>query len=203
MRKLLGAVLCVWISGSAAGAGDVLQQLRFSKAEAEQEVVFAVSVGQVGLSRLAKVFKPAAPETKVALVEQSLLWIKSYTVTPAFEKAYQAFRQDYKPEAPGTEGSPEDIQSAREYYNEQLAEWKQNFPATGKDALKKRLRDFLRDSANVDYNAKLVRRGNKMVFANEAYEEQSEEWKVCYRAGKEPVAKARAIAQAWLKELGG
>ena len=185
---VISMVVCV-TAVTAAGAGDVLRQLRFSKSEAEQEAVFAISVGQVPLEKLAKAFKPAPPEVKVALVEQAMSWTKAYTSTPQFEQAYQEFRESYKP-------SEDDAES--------MAQWKQDFPAKGRDAVKKRLREFLRESADVDYDAKLVREGGKMVFANDAYEsEKSGEWKICYRAGKEPVAKARAIAQAWLKELGG
>jgi hypothetical protein len=184
MRHLLGAVVCVV---ALSVGGDVLQQMRFSKSQAEDEVVFAISVGQIGPSRIAKVWKPAPAEARVAMVEQSMLWTKAYTATPQFEQAYQAFRQDYKPDDGDAEA---------------LAEWKANFPPTGREAVKKRLREFLRESANVDYGAKLVRREGKMRFANAKYEdEMSGEWKLCYRAGQEPVTKARAIAQSWLKEL--
>jgi hypothetical protein len=167
--------------------GDVLQQMRFSKSEAESEAVFAISVGQIGPGRIAKVWKPASPEARVAIVEQSMLWTKAFTATPPFEQAYQAFRQDYKP-------SDDDAEA--------LAEWKANFPPSGREAVKKRLREFLRASANVDYAAKLVSREGKMRFANAKYEdEMSGEWKLCYRAGQAPVTKARAIAQSWLNEL--
>lgn len=189
MKRISGVVVVCAVTLSAAAAGDILQQLRYTKSEAQEQVVFSISVGQAPVDRLAKAFKPAPAAAKVAMVEQAMLWAKAYTATPQFEKAYQAFRQDYKP-------ADEDTES--------LAQWKQDFPATGREAVKERLREFLRESADVDYNAKLVRRDGKMVFANETYEdEKSGEWKICYRAGKEPVAKARAIAQAWLKELGG
>jgi len=41
-----------------------------------------------------------------------------------------------------------------------------------------------------------------MRFVNESYESKSSEWKLWYRAGKEPVPAARAAVGAWLKELG-
>lgn len=85
----------------------------------------------------------------------------------------------------------------QESYKEQLAQWNTDYPADAKAAVKKRLRDFLEESKNVDYNAKL----NGRRFANAAYEDKSSEWKLCYRAGKEPVEKARAFATAWLAEL--
>ena len=42
-----------------------------------------------------------------------------------------------------------------------------------------------------------------MKFANPAYEQKPTEWKLCFRAGREPVEAAKALATAWLKEIGG
>jgi hypothetical protein len=204
MKRFVVAVLLLsGVGGSVFGAGDVLQQLGYRKDDAARDAVFAVSVGQFGIDDGAKKkLRAASPEMRAALVEQGLVWLKAYTQTPQFEQAYQEHRNDYKPEAPGTEGSAEDIASAREYYNEQLAEWKQNYSATGREMVKRRLREFLQESANVDFNAKLVRRDNKMRFANEQYEDEtSDEWKFCYRAGRLPVEKARAFAKTWLAEM--
>jgi hypothetical protein len=203
MKRIGFAVLLLSvICGSAVGAGDIVQQLRISKEDAQRDIVFSFSVGQLGHDKLKSAFKSASPEARVALTEQVLAWTKAYTQTPQFEKAYQEFRNDYKPEEPGTEGSAEDLQYAREQYKEAVAEWKKEYPASGKDMVRRRLREFLTESADVDYNAKLVRRDGKMRFVNAKYEdEKSGEWKVCYRAGKEPVEKARAFAKAWLAEL--
>lgn len=43
---------------------------------------------------------------------------------------------------------------------------------------------------------------NPAAAKNESYESKPSEWKLCYRAGKEPVAAARVAVGAWLKELG-
>lgn len=82
-------------------------------------------------------------------------------------------------------------------YKEQLAEWNAQYPADHRVAVKKQLREFLEVSKSVDYSAKL----NGRRFASEAYEDKPSEWKLCYRAGKEPVEKARAFAAQWLAEL--
>jgi hypothetical protein len=203
MKRFVVAVLLFSSIGvSVAGAGDVLQQLGYRKDEAVRDAVFSVAVGQFGLGDGPKrKLRAASAEERAAMVEQGLIWLKAFTATPAFEQAYQAHRNDYKPEEPGTEGSAEDVRSARQYYNEQVAEWKENYPATGREMVRRRLREFLQESANVDFEAKLVRRGNKMRFVNEDYEGQSGEWKFCYRAGKLPVEKARAFSKAWLAEL--
>ena len=200
-RSVFAAMLLCVVSVSAIGAGDILQQLRYSKDEAQKDIVFSFSVGQIGDDRLRSAFRNASPAARAALVEQVLTWTKAYVSTPAFDKAYAEFRDGYKPEEPGTEGSAEDVKYARDYYNEQLAEWKENYPPSSREIVKRRLREFLEESSNVDYDAKLVRKGSKMRFVNDDYEGMSGEWKVCYRAGREPVERARAFAKAWLAEL--
>ena len=89
----------------------------------------------------------------------------------------------------------------RDGYQDELERWNQEYPANGRTLVAKRLREFLAESSGVAYDAKLVKSGSKMRFADAKYEEKSSEWKMCFRAGKEPVEKARAFAQAWLSEL--
>jgi hypothetical protein len=82
-------------------------------------------------------------------------------------------------------------------YADRLAQWKENYPENPRQLVKIRLQEFLAETANVDYAAKL----NGRKFANAAYESKSSEWKLAYRAGREATEKARAFAQGWLKEL--
>lgn len=86
-------------------------------------------------------------------------------------------------------------------YAEQLKVWEEEYPADGRLLIKKRINEFLETSADVDFSAKLVPSGSKMRFADDAYEEKSSEWKICFRAGKEATEAARAFATAWLVEL--
>jgi hypothetical protein len=86
-------------------------------------------------------------------------------------------------------------------YEEALAEWNKRTPADPKTLIADRIREFLETSADVDYGAKLVKRGSLMRFENEEYESRSSQWKLCFRAGKEAVDAARVLAQAWLAEL--
>jgi hypothetical protein len=83
-----------------------------------------------------------------------------------------------------------------------LATWSRDYPEDPSAAIARRLREFLEISAEVDFAAPLTSRNGKMVFADEQYEQKSPQWKMCYRAGKEATAAARAAAQAWLRELG-
>lgn len=78
-----------------------------------------------------------------------------------------------------------------------MTKWEQSYPADPKLLVKSRLQQFLHETADVNYAAKL----NGGRFADPAYEKKSGEWKLAYRAGKEPTDKARAFAQSWLAEL--
>ena len=84
-----------------------------------------------------------------------------------------------------------------------VAEWEKKYPVDPKPFIAQRLREFLAMSATVDYTAKLVKKDGKMRFENPEYERKDSQWKYMYRAGKPAVDAARALAQDWLKTLGG
>jgi hypothetical protein len=88
-------------------------------------------------------------------------------------------------------------------YEDALAQWKQEYPDDPRPVIARRLKEFLVLSADVDYNARLSTQGKTSTFENAAYQSKPSQWKMCYRAGKEATAAARAAAQAWLTELGG
>ena len=64
-----------------------------------------------------------------------------------------------------------------------------------------RLRRFLAVSADVAYDARLVDKNGRKVFADPAFEAKPREWKLCFRAGKPATDAARAFAQRWLADL--
>ena len=82
-------------------------------------------------------------------------------------------------------------------HTDRIAEWEKAYPEDPKELVQTRLEDFLARTDDVDFAATL----NGRKFANAAYERKPEEWKLAYRAGKEPTEKARAFAEAWLKEM--
>jgi hypothetical protein len=87
-------------------------------------------------------------------------------------------------------------------HEQELQAWEEKLPADPRALIRKRINDFLAVSAGVDFSAKLTPRGDKMIFAREDYEQKPSEWKLCFRAGKEATAAARAFAETWLAELG-
>lgn len=95
----------------------------------------------------------------------------------------------------------EERRYAKEGYQEDLARWQQDYPADPSRLVAQRLREFLQETADVDYNARLVSQDGRQRFANPEYERKPRGWKLAFRAGREPVEKARAFAGNWLAEL--
>ena len=88
-------------------------------------------------------------------------------------------------------------------YDAAVGKWKQEYPDNPKPLVARRLREFLQLSADVDFNAVLKTQNGVSTFENPAYQAKPSQWKMCFRAGREATAAARAAVQAWLAELGG
>lgn len=101
------------------------------------------------------------------------------------------------------QGYEQESVSEQESYQNQMATWEKKYPADPKVLIASRLRQFMEVSQSVDFDAKLVPVGQSklMKFANPQYEAQASEWKLCYRAGREPVQAARAFVGEWLAQL--
>lgn len=63
--------------------------------------------------------------------------------------------------------------------------------------MKKALRRFLSQTADVDFAAATARRGSLQKFVRDDYEAKPQAWKMCYRAGQEACDAARAFATSW------
>lgn len=88
-----------------------------------------------------------------------------------------------------------------EEYQAALAKFEQDYPATANGMLKKRLQQFLDLTATINFDIKVVKRGDQMVFEDPALEAKSYHWKLCYRSGRETIHAARQFAQQWITEL--
>jgi hypothetical protein len=86
-------------------------------------------------------------------------------------------------------------------HEDAMRKWQADYPENPNLAMARRLKTFLEVSADVDYAARLEQRNGQMRFVNEAYEDKSSEWKLCYRVGKDAVDAARTAAAAWLRDL--
>ncbi len=75
------------------------------------------------------------------------------------------------------------------------------WPADHRALIADRLRHFLEVSEDVAFDAQLVEKNGRRVFADPALEARGREWKMCFRAGKPATDAARAFAQKWLNDL--
>jgi hypothetical protein len=100
------------------------------------------------------------------------------------------------------QGIAQENESSQQDFQKRMADYEARYPADPKIIIAKRLREFLDVSKDVAYDAKLVPMGGgKMKFADPNLESKSEYWKLCFRAGKEPVDAARVAANEWLRQL--
>ena len=91
----------------------------------------------------------------------------------------------------------EEQRRAEERAREVSAAW----PADHRELLKKRLRELLELSNDIDWNAKLVNDGGRKRFANPAFEQKDPRWKMLFRAGRPAVDALRSFSKDWLAEL--
>jgi hypothetical protein len=116
-------------------------------------------------------------------------------------KATEAQMKDPQMIALMRQGVEVERAQAQQNYQTDLARWQKTMPADPSALVARRLRSFLDLSAGVDFDAKLQGTGTERRFVNEDYQSKPSDWKMCFRAGKEAVAAARADATSWLKEL--
>ena len=147
---------------------------------------------------------PAA--SRVALVNFALTLARTFAESDEFKRRYA----DH-PEANGPEPVPEEQTADGIFAKQRAAQVRQRelamkelqgvYPAGPRAPVALRLRKFLDLSRDVAYDAQIVEKGGKRVFADPALEARAPEWKMCFRAGKPATDAARAFAQKWLNDL--
>lgn len=131
------------------------------------------------------------------------------TMKPIFEKMLESNKAELKKaEDPNnksvanyTKGYDGMVKSNQENYDRQVKAWEEKYPANHLFYVKKRLQEFMDETATVDFDAKLITKGNKLYFENRAYESKGNRWKMAFRAGKEVVTTARTFVQQWMNEI--
>ena len=96
---------------------------------------------------------------------------------------------------------PEMIKSMEASNQQRLADWEAKYPADKLVFVKERLKQFMEETSNIDFNAQLTEKNGKKYFTNPAYEHKGNRWKLAFRAGKEVVEPARAFVQGWIAEI--
>ena len=85
-------------------------------------------------------------------------------------------------------------------YNKAMAD-PRRLPKDPNELLRRRLRQFLAATADINFDAQLREDGLKKYFVDKTLEARPEEWKMWFRAGREGTTAARAFVTQWLKEL--
>lgn len=93
------------------------------------------------------------------------------------------------------------VQQNKAGYDQLVARWEQEYPANHMLYVKKRLQNFLAETADIDFDAQTVEKNGKKYFVNRAYESKGSHWKMAYRAGKDVVTATREFVESWLKEV--
>lgn len=204
--KIIMKRLC-WILGavvlmSAATVADIFSDLEFGREAAEQKIIQSFGWGYLNTDY--DVVKKARSLPEAAQVEgarQLVRFAKEYTESAAFKKQYTRWRDEqlgYKQKKKGF-GIPNPMKMLDKAIDKQMnkGEDDKKLPADPNELIKKRLEKFMEISATVDFEATL----NGAQFANPEYEKKSDQWKMCYRAGKAVIAAAREEVAVWLKAL--
>lgn len=155
-------------------------------------------------------FEDFVKESRAA-VEHNIAEVKKETAIPADQRAEieEAMRVQLRQitganaeQRAGWEAEERDrFAQESEAYKEALAQGRA-LPQDPKELVRMRLRQFLAQTADVDFNAQLKTVDGRQKFVVEDYEVKPSIWKSCYRAGRLATEAARAFAAAWLKELG-
>ena len=91
--------------------------------------------------------------------------------------------------------------SFQDSYQKELDKFNTKYPENPQVLIKKRLKDILDITSDIDYDAELKQVGKYKVFVNPDYEKKSKEWKLAFRAGKTATDAVRAAAEKWIGEI--
>ena len=79
--------------------------------------------------------------------------------------------------------------------------FEKSYPSDPRALVAMRLRHFLEATSDLNFDAQLVDKDKKKVFADATLEAKPAEWKMAFRAGKPATDAARTFAQKWLADL--
>lgn len=131
------------------------------------------------------------------------------SLKPVYEKSLADGRKQLKDaEDPNNKvyvryakGYEELVKHNQQGYNRLLAEWEAAYPSNHLLFVKKRLEQFLIETAGIDFAAELTTMNGKKIFVNPVYESKGNRWKMAFRAGKGVITTARTFAQQWISEI--
>jgi hypothetical protein len=185
-------------------AEDVLERYDFDRVQAENSVLGAVR-GWWDPPDVPDLVRALPPEERAAAVVELGGFVKAYVQSAEFQKNYAKAWKDAQPKRGF--GLPKlDVKTATDKAAEMAAGDKKSAKPTGLDkdpkvTVRRRLQQFLDETADIDYAAATVGEGAARRFSDPAYEAKPALWKMGFRAGRETTEAARAFAKEWMEEL--
>jgi hypothetical protein len=107
------AIATATACAAIALAQTALAGLGLDEARTRQDVLYALSQGNVNVYPAVKAFKAATPAVRVTLVTGVLGWVKAYTQSPAFKTEYDRQRQSNAPTPPKFKGTVDEELAAQ------------------------------------------------------------------------------------------
>lgn len=184
-------------------AEDVLERYDIDPIQAENSVLGAVR-GWWDPPDVSDVLRSLPPADRAAAVRELGGFVKEYVRSEDFRKNYAKAWKDAQPKHGS--GVPKIDVKAMATKADKMARHDstaaREAAALDKDpnvTIRRRLQQFLDDTAGIVYDAKTS--GDSKTFVDAAYEAKPPLWKMGYRAGKETTEAARAFAKEWMEEL--
>ncbi len=187
---------------AATIALNIFEELNVAQDKAKEIMLSAFGSGNFSAGdEVVKKARSLPVEVRVEGARQLIKFAKDYSKTDEFKSKYRQWRQQMLGggRRPKKLGIPNPMKMVNNAIDRQLnkSDDENRMPSDPDVTVKKRLQEFLDISATVDFDAKL----SGGSFVNPEYESKSQQWKLCYRAGREVIKAAREEAQAWMKEL--
>jgi len=182
-------------------AENVLTQFGISAETANNYLFKAVSTDYVQFDKeLIDKARSLPVSARVSCARLLVNLLREYTQSEAFINSYKKYRRERL--AGKSHGfrlpRPSDLvnKTIDKVSNDGSASTA--LPADPAVLVRKRLKEFLEDSATVNFDAKL----NGGVFTDPVYECKDQKWKMYYRAGKPVIEAAQDEIRKWLDRVG-
>jgi hypothetical protein len=194
-------VLATIILGAAVALAATVEDLGFDPLHVQD--AFDTSLrGYWVAPEVPAALRALPDDQKVAAVRTLGAFVRAYAESPEYRKRYDKARKAQS--GGGRFGLPSlDVKAIAKGALDKAA--RGDDPSRlEKDAsaqVRKRLQQFLDDTAEVDFTARTEGTGSSRRFVSEAHEGKPAHWKMCFRAGPAVTGAARAFAAEWLAEL--
>jgi hypothetical protein len=184
-------------------AGDVIDTYSLDRTAVQNSILGVFRGGWYAFD-VTPALRALPPSERAAAVRALGEFTRGYVESPAFKTEYVKAWKATKPKGFGLPSLDAGALARRAVDKARGNSDDASRTALDKDpnvTLRRRLQEFLDVSADVDFAAATTGSGSGRRFVKEEYEAKSNQWKMCFRAGREATEAARAFAQEWMESL--